>query len=506
LSLALRALLLFAVALVACTAPRPRMELVDGTGWLEVRTADFAVLGNAPRGELRALARELVLFHALVEKATTGRFEKSPVPVRVTVFRTESQAKPFTGPFAGVMMRTLPGYFAFLSADRPQFQTRQTLFHEYSHYVLRRNRRIEYPRWYDEGLCEYLSSARFRDDAVIVGAALTERLDELTRWGVMPLAELFGGEEEGSGARLSWFYASSWALVHDLNSSPDGRARLNRFTGRLVRGEEWRSAYAASFDVDLEALQATVAEHVHHLERGVRFDQDIRIDSLEVPGIWAEAPVEPAEVAYQLGSMARLMAEPTGDPDSLATARAFFEQSIADDASHARARAALAWSRAVDGDWEASAALLEQAQREAPSDAVVALETGRVQLLRAAREEAGSAEADAARATLERAVQLGPDLPEAHAALGRAYAAQGREPRLAIAAFERARGLGAWYPPLEVELARQYLLVGEPRRAEALLVPVAADVGGGDTAREARRMLEETRSNGESAAPLDPPR
>jgi len=479
------------------------MELVDGTGWLEVRTEDFTVVGNAPRGKLRALARELLLFHALVEKATTGRFQRSPVPVRATVFRTDSQARPFIGPFAGVMMRRLPGYFAFLSADQPQFQTRRILFHEYSHYVLRRNRRIAYPRWYDEGLCDYLSSVRFRDDAVIVGAALTDRLGELTRSGVMPLAELFGGEGEPGGATLSSLYASSWALVHYLNSSPDGRSRLNRFASRLARGEEWRSAYAASFDVDLEALQATVAEHVHHLERGVRFDHDIRVDSLEVPEMWAEAPVEPAEVAYQLGTMARLRGEPTGDPDSLATACAFFEQSIATDASHARARAALAWSRAVDKDWEASAALLEQAQREAPSDAVVALEAGRVQLLRAAREGAGSAEAEAARATLERAVQLGPDLPEAHAALARAYVALGREPRRAIAAFERARGLGAWYPPLEVELARQYLLVGEPRRAEALLAPVAADALGGDTSTEARRMLDEIRSRADLAAPSD---
>ena len=49
---------------------------------------------------------------------------------------------------------------------------------------------------------------------------------------------------------------------------------------------------------------------------------------------------------------------------------------------------------------------------------------------------------------------------------------------------------------LEVELAQQYLLADQPERAEALLVPVAADLHGGEVAKNARRLLKEIRSRG----------
>jgi len=143
---------------------------------------------------------------------------------------------------------------------------------------------------------------------------------------------------------------------------------------------------------------------------------------------------------------------------------------------------------------------IERAERAAPSDPWVALEAARVGALRAERAGAGASEAEAARFALEHAVELGPDRPEAYAALGRFYASTLHQPRRAISAFARARTLGAWSPRLDLELARQHLELAETERAVALLRPVASDAHGGETSREARRMLSQL-DGGSLAAP-----
>ena len=85
---------------------------------------------------------------------------------------------------------------------------------------------------------------------------------------------------------------------------------------------------------------------------------------------------------------------------------------------------------------------------------------------------------------------MAPERPGAHAALAHHIASKG-EHDAAIAAFERARRLGAWSPALDVALARQYREIGARQRAIDLLRPVAADLHSSEPAELARRLLAE---------------
>jgi Flp pilus assembly protein TadD len=176
-------------------------------------------------------------------------------------------------------------------------------------------------------------------------------------------------------------------------------------------------------------------------------------------------------------------------------AQKLFQQTILKDPSHARALAALGRGHAALGNWETADPLVREALAGAPDDPVVVLDAGRAYAIRAGAEPDDDAVKRAGE-TLAHAAEVAPMEPEAHAALARFYETRGEAPERIIAAYRRARELGEWSPELDVELAAQLMAVGRNDAAKALLVAVAADVHGGDTADEARRLLKSLGSDG----------
>jgi tetratricopeptide (TPR) repeat protein len=477
---------LLVFALLGCATPQG--PLVDTADWFEVRASAFTISSNLGRDELRELAGELALFDAAVRKVTNTRIDKSAVPIRLYIMRDEAQAKRFMPSYAaGVIYPRLDGYFSLLRGDHPAW-TRQVLLHEYAHYVLRGDRRMAFPLWYDEGLSEFLAYMRLREDVIILGRTATSHMRQLHHWGPMPLAELFG--LEGSApVNLSQFYATAWALSHYLNTSKALNAQSRGLVRRLVRGDDWRSAFDASFEITLEELEASLALHIDYLERGGRRDFQLPLSALEVPNDFKVTEVPPAEIAYQLGMLVRRISGPEPEPKDLIHARALFELAVATDPEHRRAAAALAWTWAAAGRFEKARSHVGAAEGEASSDPRLALDLARIAALQASTSESEVANAEA-KALLERAIALAPEQPDPHAELARHFIVMD-ERDAAISSFEHARKLGAWSPTLDVELARQYLEGGARKRAISLLQPVAADLHGGAPAKEAQELLEE---------------
>lgn len=484
---------------LGCATPAP---VVDVSDWLELRTAGFTVYGNLEPDELRRLTGDLLLFDAVVRKVTNTRIGHSHLPVRLFVVRDPEQAREFMPHFAsGVLYPTLDGYDSALIGEDPDsadFWTRHTLLHEYAHYVLRGDRRTPLPRWYDEGLSEFLAYMGVRDDVILIGRAATPRLADLARRGPMPLAELFG-LEPGQRVDLGRYYATAWALVHHLNTSKDLNRQSLAYVRRLVRGEDWRSAFDASFEPSLEALEASLAQHIAFLQRGGRRDFHLARSKVAVPAAPEPVEVSPAETAYQLGGLVRRIAEDSPDaPREIDRARQLFRRALELDPAHPRAEAALAWTLAARGRFEEASDALAVSGVEDSGDPDVALDVARVAALRA-RASGDPLAVSMARQRIERAIGLAPESPQAHAELARLLAATGRHDA-AIAAFERARELGGWSARLEVDLAREYLKVGGSEHAIALLRPVARDDHAGEVAEEAQRLLDQAGADPGSGA------
>ncbi|MGH0031600.1 MAG: tetratricopeptide repeat protein [Myxococcota bacterium] len=470
---ALAALLLAA----GCVTP---IEPLGIEGWSRIATPAFTLTGDLEADEMQALASDLALFDAVVRKVTNTRIAGSKVPIRLYVFRDTEEAHRFVPRGAsGVIYPWLDGYFSLLEGGH-QAWTRHILLHEYAHFVLMGGRASALPRWYNEGLSEYLAYTVRRDDVVVIGRTSASRIDQIDRFGSVPLDQLFAPPGRWLRNRGA-FYGTSWALLHHFNSSNELRPRSRAFVARLAKGVEWRAAFDASFDGDVESLEQSLAAHVAFLRRGGRRDFHLPIDRVDFQETFEPVAVPPAEIAYELGEVARRILGTELDHPYRRVPRALFAQAVAADAEHRRARAALAWCWAADGDFAEADFHLAHLGAGAPTDPVVALDLARVASLRGAP--------DVGR-LFQAAIELDPDSPNAYAALGRHQSATGAYPE-AVGSMERARALGGWSPELDLDLARAYLEVQRREDALTLLRPVAADLHGGETAEEARELLAE---------------
>jgi hypothetical protein len=61
-----------------------------------------------------------------------------------------------------------------------QFKGLQIIFHEYSHHILHHYSPFRYPRWYDEGFGEYLSTITFEGKVVTIGDPAIPRYIDLS--------------------------------------------------------------------------------------------------------------------------------------------------------------------------------------------------------------------------------------------------------------------------------------------------------------------------------------
>jgi tetratricopeptide (TPR) repeat protein len=489
----LRVALLSLLAL-GCVVPRP-VPRAQISGWYGLRAGGFRLIGDAPPEELARLAGELVVFESTFALLSRARAEPGAPPVPIYAFEDRELARRFGlgRGVAGWMLPTLEGCFATVQVRANHAETRRTLFHEYTHTLLQRNRRAPLPPWYDEGLSTYFGTLSLRDGVAVVGAVPAGALARVAGARPYPLDRLFAAAVwRLPGREIGDFYATSWALSHYLLASPRGRRELASFAAALEGGVPWREGFAAAFARSPDQLEAELEAHVAALARGVP------AEALVDPGAASLAPLEPiplasGEVAYELGYLTLQLASEAESDALAALAQAFLETALAEDPASARSEAALAEALALDGDLEEARPHAEAARARAPDDARIWLHAGRLELSRAESAPEGSPESATALAAAaeayQRALALDPRSAVAWFGLGRSWRHSGR-PEEAVGAFERARGLG-WSAALDLELGGLHLERGRRDAALRLLWPLAQDPHRGDASEDAMALLEE---------------
>jgi Flp pilus assembly protein TadD len=479
------AALALALLWVGCVGPQVRRESLEG--WSEVETRGVRLIADARGEELDAIASDLSGFHSAFTYLI-GRDITSSVPTTIVLIRNPEVARRFGlgGGLLGFAWSTLEGSFAVVSLDRRAVQTRITLFHEYTHLILWRHRNARIERWYTEGLADYFSTVAFRDGALVVGALPANRLAWLVQRGhPMPLDQLFGGDRDATlrGRALYDFYSTAWALTHYLLATPKGRAELSRFDKELAKGTALDAAREAAFGRSFERLTQELTTHVGYLARGVAAESILDPRQIRLTQPSPAIPMQSGPVADALGSLALSLASEDEEDRSYASiARAYLDLAVAEGAAEgARARAALAHVRALDGDSDGAEATLAEALRDAPRDLRVLLAAGQVALARGAADEAD--------ARFRRALALDERSASAWFGLGRALAREGRADH-ARNALDRARSLG-WSAALDLELGRLHVQAHRVSEARALLQPLAANPHDGKIAEQAAELLKQ---------------
>ncbi len=477
--------------LPAGCAPGPMIPRAQLEGWTVVDVANVRLLGDVGHDEMQRLADDLALFDATFAHLARWSPTEGALPATVFLIRESELARHFGlgGDIAGWALTTLDAGFSAIAARANYTSTRFTLFHEYTHVLLQRNRRAPLPPWYNEGLASFFGTLDGRDGAVVVGAPPRAAVTRVASRGPLPLAELFEGDIRGRNARgIADFYATSWALSHYLLLSPKGRREMSRLVEQLSRGTPPEQAQRIAFARSPETLESELRVHVAHLARGVPAEVVFDGATLDIREAGRTAPLPFAQAAGELGLLALQLAREGGESAERALAMRLLGMAASDGPPRVRTEAALAEALALDGDAQAAAIALEQSLARAPDDPRVQLHAGRVELARAEGDTAVGA-LETAEAHFRSALALDPRSAPAWFGLGRTLRRAAR-PDEASAALRKARSFG-WSPSLDLALGELELELGDTQQAFALLWPLVQDPRGGPATDEAGRLLEQ---------------
>jgi tetratricopeptide (TPR) repeat protein len=221
------------------------------------------VLSNAGEKEGRHVAAQFenirALFHAVFSKARVDPGK----PTIIFALRNEDSLKIFlpsygTNPnakkLAGLFLARPDMNFALVRTDASSTASNEyhTLYHEYTHSILRMNFR-GLPLWLDEGFAEFYGSTQFDGHTASFGMPDANLLRLLQREQLIPVAALVSTDSSSplynAREHSGMFYAESWAIVHYFMLSPDVKkdALLDKFLATLQSTDDPIEAARQSF-------------------------------------------------------------------------------------------------------------------------------------------------------------------------------------------------------------------------------------------------------------------
>jgi tetratricopeptide (TPR) repeat protein len=237
--------------------------------WIEIRSPHFLVLSNAGEKEGRHVAAQFenirALFHAVFLKARVDPGK----PTIIFALRNEDSLKIFlpnygTNPnskrLAGLFLARPDMNFALVRTDASGTAANEyhTLYHEYTHSILRMNFR-GLPLWLDEGFAEFYGSTQFDGHTASFGMADGNLVRMLQREQLIPVSTLVSVDSSSplynAREHSGMFYAESWAIVHYFMLSPEVKkdALLDKFLASLQSTDDPIEAARQSFG-DLKKL------------------------------------------------------------------------------------------------------------------------------------------------------------------------------------------------------------------------------------------------------------
>ena len=244
--------------------------------WLNVRSKNFNLIGNASEKEIKKAATKLEQFRETFRQVFKTTNLTSPIPTNVIVFKSNSYYKAFKPIRAdGKVDNFIAGFFQpgedvnyiTLSMDGDDAEVFGTVFHEYVHSILNTNfTSSDIPPWFNEGLAEYYQTFEIEDDQKVkLGLPQSGHLAFLQQNDLIPLKTLFGVTSYGllqmQPRPRNLFYAESWALIHYLTQS--GKADgLGKFLAALANGTDAELAFRNAFQIGYAEMEKDLRKYV----------------------------------------------------------------------------------------------------------------------------------------------------------------------------------------------------------------------------------------------------
>jgi len=167
---------------------------------------------------------------------------------------------------AGYFMRAPDKNYILLRLDAQGEHPYATVYHEYTHYMLR-DASEWIPLWLNEGLAEFYQNTDIEEKDVRLGQPSPDDILYLRQNRLLPLTTLLKVDqtspyyhEEQKG---SVFYAESWALTHyiEVTDRQKGTNRIYDYAKLLIKKEDPVVAAQQAFG-DLNQLQKSLNSYI----------------------------------------------------------------------------------------------------------------------------------------------------------------------------------------------------------------------------------------------------
>jgi tetratricopeptide (TPR) repeat protein len=320
--------------------------------WLEVQSPHFVVLTDSNEKQARRIAGQFEemrgVFHKLIPNAASDA--SSPIVVVALKDRKGFQAlepEPYLAKgqldLAGLFMSAPDKSYILLRLDTQDEHPFATVYHEYTHYMLRKAEWI--PLWLNEGLAEFYQNTDIREKDVLLGQPSPDNILYLRESRLLPLTTLllvdrsspyYHDEQKGSV-----FYAESWALTHyiEVMDSQKNTNHLRDYAQYLIQKEDPVAAAQHAFG-DLKQLQRALENYVQQgsfsaFKMNSAFAVDASSFSVK-PISKAEADATRADVLVYNGRTKE--------------AEALLETTLRDDPSSALAHESMGYLKFREGD------------------------------------------------------------------------------------------------------------------------------------------------------------
>ena len=244
--------------------------------WLQVRSKNFNLVGNAGEKDIRKVATKLEQFRETFRQLFNRANLNASIPTNVIVFKSDNAYKPFKPKRAdGKTDNFIAGYFQSgedvnyitISTEGDDADTYGTIFHEYVHFIINTNfGKSEVPPWFNEGLAEYYQTFEIdKDQKVKLGLPQSNHLALLQQNKLIPLDTFFKisnyALHQNANHSRSIFYAQAWALIHYLvqGGKSDG---LNKFLTLAMKDVPSEKAFQEAFQISYAEMEKELQKYV----------------------------------------------------------------------------------------------------------------------------------------------------------------------------------------------------------------------------------------------------
>jgi tetratricopeptide (TPR) repeat protein len=469
------------------------------SGWREIEAPHVTLRTDLGSGAARDAALSVERFRAQIIAAAWPKATLPATRIDMTVFANGLDFEQnFGRNLAGVFFHEVPPYAVMYgTADRWEHraslaaqETTSILRHELVHHLAATVYRRQ-PRWFAEGLAQFLETVRPSEDgkSVVVGAVNLEAMQKYNAFRSLHVADAiaWSGKLDGLPENtIHGLYGLSWLLVHWLfNAHPE---QFNQLQGLLARGIDPDKAWKIILPgLNTRDLDGALHQYVKHGD----YNEFLAPYTPPAPEL-RETPLSEADVHAERARVALAAARGTTDESSRKEeASRELAAALKLDPGNAGALLLQARSTPVAG----RAALARRITEAHPDDA-----RGWVLLGQAlARDPGASAEREAA---FKRAIDLNPDNPTPLNDLAWLYVQQGKATQ-AAPLITKAIQLAPYNPSMLDTLAAVQAALGrcsEAAASEARALDALPDGASSKTRSAFEERLDQYRTRCTSGA------